>query len=682
MIKFTDNGIEINGMEKPLYSGSVHYWRIKKENWSKILDKICSMGFEIIETYIPWSVHEYEEGIYDFGEIEENKDLDGFLNLCEEKGLSVIVRPGPHINAELTLFGYPQWILHNEKIQAKNPWGTTVVYPYVTKQFPIPSYASEMLYGKTEVYFHKIAPILRKHSGKNCCIIAIQADNETCNFFRDRPYIMDYSIDSIRLYHQFLTEKYETIKDLNDTYQSGYIDFESIMAPTGFCGKTKEDLPYYFDWVEYKEYQILYALKRMTEMIKKLELPIPIFHNCAYQNYTPISIQRDEALEGISVAGIDAYQEPKDTIMLQERIRYLAGSSKLPFVPEFGSGSWFDRNCLLTAEEEEYGYLYSFMNGLKAINFYMLVERDRWTGCPITVDGRIRENYYQMFQNMLHALKKIKIHQYKRRPKILIMKNYDMGRLKALYSVKDFNMLSSNCFITGPELPVELLIPDTKLGLYIDQDDSHYAREEWISKVSQKLDDEHVDYNYSDQYLEEEKWQEYDVIFASTYDFMDREMQEKLVRFAKGTGKKLIIGPKIPYLDRNFKEYTIIKDALEKEEKERKYVKNTKNNITVLVDSSQFDCNFLNVQREYSYEASDIEISVHYHSSGRNHLLFIANHSNQTKTVELYYRSQRIMQSVWRGKGMNHNHMLQVELPPYTVSIWRAERKEEVHDKQ
>ena len=26
------------------------------------------------------------------------------------------------------------------------------------------------------------------------------------------------------------------------------------------------------------------------EPLEELELPIPIFHNCAYQNYTPISV--------------------------------------------------------------------------------------------------------------------------------------------------------------------------------------------------------------------------------------------------------------------------------------------------------------------------------------------------------------------------------------------------------
>ncbi len=674
MISFTKNGIDINGIEKPLYSGAVHYWRIKRDNWSKILDEICNMGFEIVETYIPWSVHEYEEGSYDFGEIEENKDLDGFLTLCEKKGLSVIVRPGPHINAELTLFGYPKWILQDEEIQAKNPWGTTVVYPYVTGQFPIPSYASDKLYVKTEEYFRIITPILKRHIGENGCIIAIQADNETCNFFRDRPYIMDYSAASIHQYHNYLKEKYKTIEKLNMIYGSDYAVFDHIIAPSGFCGEAKEDLPYYFDWVEYKEYQILFSLERMLKILKNLNLSIPVFHNCAYQNYTPISVQRDEALDGLSIAGMDAYQEPGDTAMLQERIRYLAGSSKLAFVPEFGSGSWFDRECLLTPEEEEYGYLYSFMNGLKAINFYMLVERDRWTGCPITVNGRRRDNYYEMFQKMIHMLKETEIHLYQRKPVILVMKNYDMGRFKALYSLMDLNMLSSNCFIKGPDIPAELFKPEVDLGLYLDQGKGHYAEEDWVSQVSKALNEQHYDFNYSDQYLSYEKWLEYDVIFASTYDFMDEGMQNKLISFANQKGKRLIIGPCIPYLDRNFKKCTILQDEIIREGR--------KSSITLVQNPDQFAYDLMESASEYSYQEENIEISVHKHPKESKHLLFIANHAKERKIVELRYQKIRSFSEVWNAKGIKKQRMLAAEIPPFAISIWSVLMEEETDDKQ
>ena len=310
-VRFTQNGIylegsqsEKEGKEIPLYSGSIHYWRMAPETWETALINAKNMGFSIVETYIPWGVHEPERNEFDYGKKDPRKDLNKFLDICEKVGLYVIVRPGPHINAEMTWFGYPQWLLRMPEIQAKTPLGTSVVYPYVTGAFPIPSYASSKLYEETRHYFKSFAEILKKHCYPKGGIIAIQADNETCNFFRDQPYIMDYSEESVQQYYRFLEEKYKEIEKLNKTYHSKYKKFEEICPPAGYQEKD-ENLEYYFDWLEYKEYQILEALRKMVEILEELELPIPIFHNCAYQNYTPISVQRDEKIPGLSVVSCD-----------------------------------------------------------------------------------------------------------------------------------------------------------------------------------------------------------------------------------------------------------------------------------------------------------------------------------------------------------------------------------------
>ncbi len=676
MIEFTGNGIVLHGKEIPLYSGSVHYWRSEREKWDTLLEHIKDMGFEIIETYIPWSVHEYEEGKYDFGEIDSSKDLDGFLSLCEEKGLHVIVRPGPHINAEMTLFGYPEWILMDQEIQARTPWGSTVVYPYATKQFPIPSYASEKLYEKTEVYFNKLAPVLRKHIHERGCIILIQADNETCNFFRDRPYIMDYSPASTALYHRFLTEKYGSISELNLVYRSAYNNFVEIKAPRGFKGTAQEDLPYYFDWVEYKEYQILDSLKRIINILDKLELGIPIFHNCAYQDYTPISVQRDEMLGNLEVAGIDAYPEPGDTAMLRRRIRYLAGSSRLPFVPEFGSGSWFDREVLLTAEEEEFGYLYSIMNGLKAVNFYMLVERDRWSGCPVTNDGRKRLSYFNMFSNMMKMMKEHSLHLYTRKPKILILRNYDMGRFKALYSIMDLNILSSNCFINGLDIPQELFSPDVDLKLNLDYSPGSYSDEKWIDQISGILDSEHYDYNYSDQYLPAEKWMDYDVIIASSYDFMDKAVQEQLLQFSQVKDKQLILGPYIPYLDRDFNKCSLLEEEIKRQ---------PDGPIIAVRKPEAFHLNLLHtscpVKASVSWENPNIEVSVHKNLvNPKAQLLYIANKAAEAQTAQLYFKGACRFSAVWRSNGLTKDGSLVINIPAHTVQIWKVEREEAAND--
>ncbi len=107
-VAVTPHGLEIDDSLLPIYSGSVHYWRLERQLWSAILDHVKDMGFRIVETYIPWSIHETEPGAFDWGQRDPSKDLDAFLSLCEQKGLRILARPGPHINAELTLFGYPE----------------------------------------------------------------------------------------------------------------------------------------------------------------------------------------------------------------------------------------------------------------------------------------------------------------------------------------------------------------------------------------------------------------------------------------------------------------------------------------------------------------------------------------------------------------------------------------------
>ena len=64
-VRFTQNGIylegsqsEKEGKEIPLYSGSIHYWRMAPETWETALINAKNMGFSIVETYIPWGVHE------------------------------------------------------------------------------------------------------------------------------------------------------------------------------------------------------------------------------------------------------------------------------------------------------------------------------------------------------------------------------------------------------------------------------------------------------------------------------------------------------------------------------------------------------------------------------------------------------------------------------------------------
>ncbi|RXZ82204.1 hypothetical protein EBB07_10985 [Paenibacillaceae bacterium] len=669
-IEITNKGIAIDGEVMPLYSGAIHYWRLERALWSGILDKVVELGFRIVETYLPWSIHEIEAGKYDFGTINERHDIDYFLQLCKEKGLKVLVRPGPHINAEMTNFGYPERILYDADIQAKSPWGTPVIYPYLTKPFPIPSYASEKLYAEVQPYFEALQPILLKHQHPHGGIIGIQADNETCYFFRDRPYVMDYSDDSIALYRQWLSVRYEQIASLNAAYRTKYASFDEVKAPDGFKGGSPSDLPYYLDWVEYKEYQISHALSRLTGMMKGLGIDVPVFHNVAFQYYTPSDLIQLETRQQLDLVGIDMYAETWEASMLKEKVKYLSGSSILPFVPEFGSGSWFDRQTVLLPEEGEFTTAYVFMHGLKAVNYYMLVERERWVGCPITRHQTERSEYFTFFKKWNKFLDEQQFWNFERKPEVLVMKNFDVGRYKAAFSTMDLNFMLSNVFVNGPEFPAVLFKPTTDLGFqHIDDDFSHWGRERWVEKVGELLEKAHVDFNYSDQHLSLAEMKKYQVIFASTYDFMDAAEQQKLLDYA-AEGGTVIVGPGIPYLDMKMQPCNPLGKLLGEQGGYRQV---GQGKIALLADLQQWPTLELELQPPFVLDNPNLEYTLH--TDGERELLFIANISKERETGQLSFSGARTFAGKWNAQDLSGADSVAVNLPAYTVAIWEVEQK-------
>ena len=72
------------------------------------------------------------------------------MTLCEEQGLWLQVRPGPLINAELTDFGFPEWVILDPAVQAHTAIGSLHIDAawglHPPHQYPVPSYASEAFY--------------------------------------------------------------------------------------------------------------------------------------------------------------------------------------------------------------------------------------------------------------------------------------------------------------------------------------------------------------------------------------------------------------------------------------------------------------------------------------------------------------------------------------------------------
>ena len=67
----------------------------------------------VLATYIPWYLHEPEEGKIVFGGESGVLDFEAFLRTAQDVGLYVIARPGPYQYTEMKYDGLPGWLCEN-----------------------------------------------------------------------------------------------------------------------------------------------------------------------------------------------------------------------------------------------------------------------------------------------------------------------------------------------------------------------------------------------------------------------------------------------------------------------------------------------------------------------------------------------------------------------------------------
>jgi len=94
----------LNGQPFKILSGAIHYFRIDPDDWYHSLFNLKALGFNTVETYVPWNAHEPHKGQFDFS---DGLDLERFIQTAQSLGLYMIVRPSPFICAEWEFGGLP-----------------------------------------------------------------------------------------------------------------------------------------------------------------------------------------------------------------------------------------------------------------------------------------------------------------------------------------------------------------------------------------------------------------------------------------------------------------------------------------------------------------------------------------------------------------------------------------------
>lgn len=122
----------LNGKPVQIRCGELHYPRIPRAYWRHRLQLARAMGLNAICTYLFWNRHEMREGHYDF---RGNLDVAAFLQMAQDEGLHVLVRPGPYVCSEWDFGGLPWWLLKTPdiKVRCQDPRYLRALDRFVTR---------------------------------------------------------------------------------------------------------------------------------------------------------------------------------------------------------------------------------------------------------------------------------------------------------------------------------------------------------------------------------------------------------------------------------------------------------------------------------------------------------------------------------------------------------------------
>lgn len=116
MITHKGKDFFLKGEKFNIYAGAIHYFRTLPEYWEDRLLKLKLAGFNTVETYVCWNLHEPKKGEFDFSGM---LDIERFLDIAQYLGLNAIVRPGPYICAEWDFGGLPSWMLKDKNMRIR-----------------------------------------------------------------------------------------------------------------------------------------------------------------------------------------------------------------------------------------------------------------------------------------------------------------------------------------------------------------------------------------------------------------------------------------------------------------------------------------------------------------------------------------------------------------------------------
>ncbi|MFU0785690.1 MAG: Beta-galactosidase [Enterococcus gilvus] len=206
----------LDGKPFKILSGAIHYFRVEPSDWYHSLYNLKALGFNTVETYVPWNMHEPKKGAFRFDGI---LDLERFLTIAQELGLYAIVRPSPYICAEWEFGGFPAWLL-NEPIRLRT--NEPAYLAHVAEYY--------------DVLMSKIVPHQLSNGGN---ILMIQIENEYGSYGEEKAYLR--SIKELMIEREITAPFFTSDGPWRSTLRAGSMIEEGILVTGNFGSKAKEN---------------------------------------------------------------------------------------------------------------------------------------------------------------------------------------------------------------------------------------------------------------------------------------------------------------------------------------------------------------------------------------------------------------------------------------------------------
>jgi beta-galactosidase len=165
---FDRSGFMLDHKPFQIISGEIHPARVPEVYWRHRIQMAKAMGCNTIAAYIFWNYHELKPNEFDF--TSGNRNIAGFIRLCQEEGMWVLLRPGPYVCAEWDLGGIPYFLLSIPDIRIRC--------------------MDSRYFAEVKDYINRLAqevvPLQCVHGGP---ILMVQIENEYGSYGNDKAYL-------------------------------------------------------------------------------------------------------------------------------------------------------------------------------------------------------------------------------------------------------------------------------------------------------------------------------------------------------------------------------------------------------------------------------------------------------------------------------------------------------------